>query len=131
MFWLRGAGGRARHCRVPTRASIMNRDGLLFGTPLLYVVAALLLFAGCTPGAQPVIEPTQTLIPPTTTLTPSPIPPTDAATPLPRPGDLVAGTPTPAAEGDTTLDSLAESDPVAAELAALAQRRIAQELNLP
>lgn len=92
---------------------------------------ALLLSAGCAPDAQPVVEPTQTLIPPTITPTPSPVPPTNAATPLPRPGDLVASTPTPAAERDTALSALAETDPIAAELAALAQRRIAQELNLP
>jgi hypothetical protein len=92
---------------------------------------ALLLGAGCTPAAQPVLEPTETLIPPTITVTPSPVPATAALTPLPRPGDLVAPTPTANAEGETALDSLAESDPVAAELAALAQRRIAQQLNLP
>lgn len=100
------------------------------------VAAVALLVAGCSTTGAPTAEPTQILIPATITDTPSPVPPTTTPEALPRPGDLVL-TPesenTEAATEDapSALDAELEADPVAAELAALAQRRIAQELNLP
>lgn len=94
-------------------------------------VLCVLALAACSGDATPFVEPTQVLIPSTATFTPSPIPPTatlDAA--LSAPEDITAVAPpdaTPAPETDDVLNV----DPVAAELASLAQRRIAEELGLP
>jgi hypothetical protein len=76
------------------------------------------------------IEPTQTLVIPTITSTFIPRTPTETLTPLPRASDLS----TPTAIGvDTsvTLPAQVLEDPVAAELVVLAQRRVAESLNLP
>jgi hypothetical protein len=97
----------------------------LFGVVALAVVS-------CTTDATPFVEPTLTLIPATATPTPSPVTPTQPAPSLPAPADLVLNTP-PAdpTEAITTQDETLQTDPVAAELVALAQRRVAQDLGLP
>jgi hypothetical protein len=84
----------------------------------------LLLVSACAPAAEPTALPTQTLVVPTATWTPLPVTATPSPTPLLRPVDLE--TPTPDDAAPPTL-----SDPVAAELVALAQRRMAQDLGLP
>lgn len=93
-----------------------------------------MLACACSTNAESAVVSTQTLIVPTVTDTPLSVTATMTPTPLPRPEDLSAATPSavasvdsPEAQITTTLDS----DPVAAELVALAQRRVAQELNLP
>ncbi len=86
------------------------------------------LASACTSTAPLTVEPTQTLILITPTVTPVPLTPTLTLTPLPRAGDLPTATPfTAGAEDDFSPDD----DPVAGELVALAQRRVAEELNLP
>ena len=109
----------------------VNGLSMVIGRGVLVLVAALLL-AACSSGGTAAPEPTQTLIPPTETPIPQVILPT--ATPeatLPRPGDIAVASPQ-AAASDAPADSISlETDPVAAELVALARRRIAQELNLP
>ncbi len=97
------------------------------------IVAILLVLAACASGGTPVVEPTQQLIPPTITDTPASAPVTSTPLELPRPSDL-AMTPVGTLESidqSPSLDEQLANDPVAAELAALAQRRVAQELNLP
>jgi hypothetical protein len=105
----------------------------------LLVAATFLscLFSACAPAATPVVEPTQVLIPATDTPIPSPVPPPTAETAQPtllHPDNLL--TPTTAdTSGETlpeaTTDGTGLDDPVADDLVALAQRRVAQELNLP
>lgn len=91
-----------------------------------------ILLPACSSTQTSTAEPTQTLIPATDTAVPSPIPPTATPAGLPRPGDLVtpqsAPELTPAVSPDetATLD-----DPIANDLIGLAQRRVAQDLNLP
>ncbi|MCA0452517.1 MAG: hypothetical protein LCI00_00905 [Chloroflexi bacterium] len=92
------------------------------------VTGLLCCAAACTPTAQQTVEPTQTLIVMTPTVTPIPITPTITLTPLPRAGDLPTPTPFTAGASD---DFSPEDDLVAAELVALAQRRVAETLNLP
>jgi len=107
---------------------------MMIGRGALVLVVALLL-AACSSGAiggTAAPEPTQTLIPPTETPIPPVIFPT--ATPeatLPRPGDIAVASPQVAAEVTASGSVALENDPVAAELVALARRRVAQELNLP
>src|SRR5688572_30705454 len=89
------------------------------------VGAALLLIAACAPVVMPTPAPTLPLIPPTITVTPLPQTPTATATDLPAPEDLL----TP-----TALERLSDApdeDPIAAEMIALAQRRLSQDLDLP
>jgi hypothetical protein len=100
----------------------------------LNIVCVGLGFAilGCSADATPFVEPTQTLIPATSTFTPAPVTPTLLQATLPSASDLENAT----ADSDvasTTSDSenLLDVDPVASELAALAQRRIAEDLGLP
>jgi hypothetical protein len=100
---------------------------------LVLVTLAFAAFtAACSAGQALTVEPTQTLIPATDTAIPIPIPPSATPAGLPRPGDLVTpqstleSPPTGTPEVTPGLD-----DPVADDLVALAQRRIAQELNLP
>lgn len=96
-----------------------------------WVFILLFLLSACGGASTPFVDPTQVLIPSTATFTPSPVPPTetpDAA--LSAPGDITAIAPlseTPAPETNDVLNV----DPVAAELAMLAQRRVAQDLGLP
>lgn len=94
----------------------------------------LALASGCSTSASPSVEPTQTLIVSTATDTPVLATATLTLTPLPRPGDLLAVTPTAEASPDSVQSQVnitLEADAIAAELAALAQRRVAQDLNLP
>lgn len=94
----------------------------------------VLLLAACAPAASNAPVPTLTLIPAADTATPTPIPPTQTPLPLPAPGDLAA-TPDAALAGEATpeasLDDLLATDPIAAELVALAQRLVADQLDLP
>ena len=104
-----------------------TKISLWLGTVIFTVFAV-----ACTGDATPFVEPTQTLIPSTATFTPSPVPPTNTPPPaLAAPGDIA----TPEAESTDNLPSTAADelaiDPVASELAMLAQRRIAQNLGLP
>lgn len=94
----------------------------------------LALLCACSTAATPAVAPTQTLIVPTATTTPLAVTATITATPLPRPGDITVPTPTLAASVDSSesqINATLEVDAVAAELVALAQRRVAQNLNLP
>jgi hypothetical protein len=103
---------------------------------LLLLILAVSLTA-CAPTASNAPEPTLTLIPAPETATPSPVPPTQTPLPLPAPGDLAASA-TPAtpeveatAELSASLDEFLATDPIAAELVALAQRLVADQLDLP
>jgi hypothetical protein len=97
-------------------------------------VILALLASACASSTPSTAEPTQALIPATETPIPSPVPPTSTSQALSRPADLTSATasgnadllPTDTPGASPTLD-----DPVANDLVALAQRRVAQELNLP
>jgi len=93
---------------------------------------AFIMVAACST-AQPLTpEPTQILIVPTPTSTPLPVVVTPTATSLPRPADLLEPSPTTALSEQATSEiDLLTQDPIAAELVALAQRRVAEELDLP
>lgn len=95
------------------------------------IVLLLCISTACSSTAPLVVEPTQRLIVPTVTNTPIPQTPTLTLTPLPRAGDL--STVTPAVSDASVTDSVNQSlsDPVAAELVGLAQRRVAESLSLP
>ena len=103
-----------------------------------FVSVALLLLAlaaACAPAAtEPTAAPTLTLIPATPTNTPTPVPPTSTASSLVDPQSVVPPTPTrnPLAslEGLTGA-ALVAQDPVAAELVGIAQRLVADNLDLP
>ena len=86
--------------------------------------------AACSPAQEGTPAPTVALIPATETRTPTPEPPTVTPEPLSQPQDLFT-TPTVPALAETTPESLIEVDPIAAELVAIAQRVVAQELDLP
>ena len=107
---------------------LTTKIGLWVGAAIFAVCAA-----ACSGEATPFVEPTQILIPSTATFTPSPVPPTNTPPPaLAAPGDIAASTPESETTDlpSTTADELTV-DPVASELAMLAQRRIAQDLGLP
>ncbi len=94
---------------------------------LLGGVLITLLGAGCT-GAAATVAPTLTLIPSTATATATIAAPTATPQSLTSPQDLTTTEPsTTDAPGGTLL----EIDPVAAELAALAQRLLGAQLDLP
>jgi hypothetical protein len=100
---------------------------------LLVMLGFAILLPACTSTETLTAEPTQTLIPATDTAVPSPIPPTATSAGLPRPGDLVTPeintpelVPSVSPDAASTLD-----DPIANDLVGLAQRRVAQDLNLP
>jgi hypothetical protein len=105
-----------------------TKIGLWLGTVVFTVFAA-----ACSGEATPFVEPTQILIPSTATFTPSPVPPTNTPPPaLAAPGDIAEST--PESESTALPDAASDDltvDPVASELAMLAQRRIAQDLGLP
>jgi hypothetical protein len=105
-------------------AAPRTERGWRFGALLCLAAVLALVAAACNPAAVPTALPTQTLVVPTVTWTPLPVTETPSPTPLLRPVDLE--TPTPDAAATPTV-----SDPVAAELVALAQRRLAQDLGLP
>ena len=94
----------------------------------ILAIGLLCIAAACSPTEQPTVEPTQTLIVITPTVTPIPMTPTITLTPLPRAGDLPTATPFTAGASDNFSP---ESDLVAAELVGLAQRRVAETLNIP
>ncbi len=89
------------------------------------------VLSACAADATPFVEPTQTLIPATETSTPAPVLPTLDQPTLPAASEILSATAefTEAATPDTS--DLLDVDPVASELTALAQRRIAQDLGLP
>ncbi|NDJ59770.1 MAG: hypothetical protein GYB67_01525 [Chloroflexi bacterium] len=93
-----------------------------------------LIIAACAPAAlnDATALPTLTLIPVTDTLTPTPVTPSPTPRPLPGPADLLptAATAFPSF-APTPEDPLLATDPIAAELVALARRQIATELDLP
>lgn len=94
-------------------------------------IAVVGLLAGCANGQVPAPPATLTLIPATETPIPTQTPPP----PTPDTSAIVPGTP-PASQPTNTgsgpqQDTLLETDPVAAELVALAQRRLANALGLP
>lgn len=97
---------------------------------VMLAVALAAVSAGCTDNPAATVA-TLTLIPPTATATPTRAAPTVTRPPLTSPQDLAATravpTPTQGAPGASLLDI----DPVAAELAALAQRLLAEQLDLP
>jgi hypothetical protein len=99
---------------------------------LVIAITGVIAFvaSACATDATPFVQPTQTLIPATATYTPSPLPSTTVQPTQPAPGDLV-GTPVDVQSTVSGEDNLLDVDPVASELAALAQRRIADELGLP
>ncbi len=88
---------------------------------------ALLLVAACTgttAQVPPTAAPTLTLIPATATFTPLPPQPTATTPPRVAPGDVLRPTPAMTEEAD------ADTDPVAAEMIALAVRRVANEADV-
>jgi len=86
--------------------------------------------AGCS-GAPATAVPTLTLIPPTATRTATPAGPTATPQPLTSPSDLEATRPAATQAQDSSGQSLVDVDPVAADLAALAQRLLAEQRGLP
>ena len=95
----------------------------------LLSIVLFCLLAACGQ-AEPAILPTLTLVPPTATLPPSPIPP--SVTPdrgLTSAESLL--TPTIQTESTPPEDSLAEVDPIAAELVVLAQSQVSNQTELP
>ncbi|MBI1256287.1 MAG: hypothetical protein GC204_02340 [Chloroflexi bacterium] len=95
----------------------------------------LLVGAACAPsGGNPTSAPTLVLIPATATDTATPVPPTATSANLPAPADIVQPTDTATPAGSTTDltgDALVAQDPVAGELVGIAQRLVADQLNLP
>jgi hypothetical protein len=107
---------------------ILRRFGLLAASLLA------LLLASCAPNAADTPVPTLTLIPATATQIPSPVPPTLTPADLIAPEDLSRITPTTAAAQATGAlhgTDLIAQDPAAAEMVALAQGLVQQELNIP
>lgn len=89
------------------------------------------MVGGCTPAVQDAPAPTVTLVPPTATATPTPITPTATNANTTAPEVTI-----PAQQTDTTATDAAPSsridiDPVAGQLAFVAQRQIADETGLP
>ena len=101
----------------------------------LILLLLLTFIAACAPsGGSPTSVPTLTLIPATATDTATPIPPTVTSSNLPAPADVAQPTDTATPTGssaDLTGDALIAQDPVAGELVGIAQRLVADQLNLP
>lgn len=98
------------------------------------ILLLLLAAAACAPGVVATeVPPTLTLIPITATLTPTTAPPTPTPANLSAPGDVIAVTITPQQQTDEVLTgaALIERDPVAAEMVGIAQRVVADDLDLP
>ena len=103
--------------------------------PLLLIVS----IAACAPAADGMPAPTAALIPPTAPLTPSIVPPT--LTPIPgtltAPDEVVQPTPSAGTSAPETPrqiligDTLLAQDAIAAELVGMAQRDVAEALDLP
>jgi hypothetical protein len=104
---------------------------------LIPFLMVLLLAAACAPGAAgETAVPTFTLIPVTPSETPTDIPPTSTPADLPAPQDVLDATETPTRAVPTSAapgsdDPLLAQDPVAAELVGIAQRFVADDLDLP
>jgi hypothetical protein len=100
---------------------------------LLPFVLVLLLASACAPSAAgETAVPTFTLIPATDIPTLTAVPPTSTSANLPAPQDVVSGTETPTRLAPTTSAALGDvQDPVAGELALIAQRLVAADLDLP
>lgn len=95
----------------------------------LFLVGLLVVLSACAQ-AMPTLLPTLTLVPSTATLLPTAIPPTETPDAgLFSPETLL--TPTVNAPTDASDNSLAENDPIAAELTTLAQARVSDETDLP
>ncbi|MEZ4667348.1 MAG: hypothetical protein R3E39_05430 [Anaerolineae bacterium] len=97
-------------------------------------IVLLVSISACVSSAVPTVEATLTLIVPTSTTVPPAATATLTSTPLPRSVDITDLTPTFSASAEIIDSAIAvtlESDAVAGELVALAQRRVAQDLNLP
>ena len=71
------------------------------------------------------------MIPSTATLTPTPLAPTPSPQTLTSPEDLLPTRPAATAGPTAPGESLLDTDPVAADLAALAQRLLAEQASLP
>jgi len=98
---------------------------------LLPAVIALSV-VGCTAEASiETLEPTFTLIPATATFTPSPIPPTPTPEATDAPGVTIEIEPTAVDTPVPSYAPLEEVDPVAAELAFIAQGLVADQTGLP
>ena len=90
--------------------------------------AMVLLIAACSSAPTITAPPTQALITAAPTITPLPLTPSPTLPPAFAPAELGGSvTPTPI----LTPDPLLAVDPVAADLVALAQRQLAQALDLP
>lgn len=106
---------------------------------LLLSLLLIASIAACAPAAESTPVPTASLIPPTPTFTPSPVPPTLTPVPgtLTAPDEVVQ--PAPTAESLTpemtverlTGEALLAQDAIAAELVGMAQRDVAEALDLP
>jgi hypothetical protein len=86
--------------------------------------------AACSSAPATTPIPTLALIPATATYTPSPEPPTPTLEPFSQPQELFSS-PTMPPAGEHTPEALIEVDPIAAELVSIAQRLVAQDLDLP
>ncbi|MCA9902254.1 MAG: hypothetical protein KC547_00240 [Anaerolineae bacterium] len=96
------------------------------------MTVCILVLTACGAGNEIESPPTLTLIPPSETPQPTAIPPSATPDPLivlPVPATSAIATATSA--DVSTPESLLDADPVAAELVALAQRRLAEDLGLP
>ena len=102
-----------------------------------WLIPLLLLWVGaaCAPSTgNATSAPTLALIPATATDTATPVPPTATSANLPAPADVAQPTDTATPTGssaDLTGDALVAQDPVAGELVGIAQRLVADQLNLP
>lgn len=93
------------------------------------MACALLLTACASGGAEPL--PTLTLIPPSETPPATPIPPSATPDPLIVLPEEIITTADPTTDAQTPTPGLLDADPIAAELVALAQRILANDLGLP
>ncbi len=103
---------------LPTNGSRLRLPLLWFGA------AALLLSAACSDEALPTSIPALTLVPAATRTLPPAAAASPTAPPLPGPDDVVPASPAAA------VTPAPDDDPVAAQLAALVRRRLAEELDL-
>jgi hypothetical protein len=85
--------------------------------------------AACSSAETPAAAPTLTLIPATATNTPTPVPPTATLDARAHPEELFP-TATPSLVEETP-EALIDIDPIAAELVTIAQRDVAENLDLP
>ena len=106
---------------------------------LLLTLLLIASIAACAPAADGMPAPTASLIPPTPSLTPSIVPPTLTPVPgtLTAPEDATLPTPTAETSAPETMlefltgEELLAQDAIAAELVGMAQRDVAEALDLP